>query len=37
VEPQEQNNERLDHLVAAGWFRNDELAQALRADQARTP
>ena len=33
AELREENKKLLDQLVAAG-FRNDELAQALRADQA---
>jgi FtsZ-binding cell division protein ZapB len=36
TELQEENKKLLDQLVAAG-FRNDELAQALKADQAVTP
>jgi hypothetical protein len=36
AELQEENRKLLDQLVAAG-FRNDELAQALQADQAVTP
>jgi hypothetical protein len=36
AELQEENKKLLDQLVAAG-FRNDELAQALKADQAVTP
>jgi hypothetical protein len=36
AELREDNKKLLDQLVAAG-FRNDELAQALQADQAVTP